>query len=447
MDIIEQFINSISIETANPLFNIGIFFIAGILSSLFPCYYPLIPITIGFLQKKSSEYNYIWIAPFLYWLGTLFLYMILGIIASSTGIILSKIMQNGWFILFLGILFLYLSFAMLDFVNLEPKFFRKLEEKTKQKKGKFFIFLMGFIAGLAASACVSPALVSILLFVAKISSELQKNTTTILYGILLTISYGAGIGLPFFLSGIIGAKLPRSGNWTNIIKYSFALIIFIIALYQIYKAFRVFGINEEIIYFILLLFTIFLILGYNIGKKIIKNIDIIKFNKIYVYFSLLLILFISIIIIPIYGKKQISLIDKKEILEYNYNQYEFIDNLKIYRSVQEAIEEAKKQNKPIFIDFYAEWCTNCVEFSHLMKNDLYLQSILRQTIILKIYDTDPAFDYFAEQKDFQELQIGLPFFVILSPDLKILYKTNYYKDFKNFEKAINKYYENPGESK
>jgi len=198
MDFLSEYINSISVGVDTPFKSVFLFFTAGALSSLFPCYYPLIPITIGFLQKKSSNYNKIWIAPLFYWFGTLFVYFLLGIVATFTGIILSKIMQNPWFLLLLGVLFLYLGFAMLDFVNLEPRIFRQLEEKTKQKQGLFFVFVMGFVAGLAASACVSPALVSILLFVAQISSSLNPDLNNILFGILLTISYGAGLGLPFF---------------------------------------------------------------------------------------------------------------------------------------------------------------------------------------------------------------------------------------------------------
>ncbi len=439
MEFLSEYINTISVSSETPFKSIFLFFTAGALSSLFPCYYPLIPITVAFLQKKSSHYNKLWIAPLFYWLGTLFVYLLLGIVASFTGIILSKIMQNPWFLLLLGILFLYLGFAMLDFVNLEPRIFHQLEEKTRQKQGLFFIFLMGFIAGLAASACVSPALVSILLFVAQISSSLNPDLSNIFFGILLTISYGAGLGVPFFLAGIAGTKLPRAGKWSNYIKYFFALVIFVIAFYQIYKAFRVFGIQDDVIYFSLILFLFLLIITYIIIIKFLNKMDILKLNKIYVYFSLSVILLLSFIIVPLYGNKKVILTDQKEIFNLYYGSYEYADNIKIYRSVQEAIEESKKQDKPIFIDFYADWCTNCVEFASLMKSDPYLQSILSEAIVLKIYDTDPSFEYFFNQKGFEELQIGLPFFVIISSDFKIIYKSNYYKDFKNFEKFIKNY--------
>ncbi len=440
MDFIQNFINNINIHVQEPISGIFLFFTAGLLSSLFPCYYPLIPITVGFLQKKGQNEYKIWKYPLIYWLGTLFLYFLLGIIASFTGILLSKIMQNGWFILFLGMLYLYLSFAMIDFISLEPKIFKKLEEKSKNKSGTLFTFIMGTIAGLAASACVSPALVSVLLFVIQISSTTDSSFFSVAPGVLYTTSYGMGLGFPFFLSGVLGSKLPKSGFWMNIIKYLFSFIIFIIAIYQIQKALLVFEIPQEMIYFSLLGIILFLVISYWLSKKIFNKMDIIYFHKIFVYFSLVFILVYSLIIIYSFRGEKSILQNESEILALNYGKYEYANSLIIYRSIKEAMEISKKENKPIFLDFYADWCTNCVEFSKLMKTDKTLQSILEKTIILKIYDRDPSFDYFASKEEFQELQIGLPFFVILTPEFKILYKTNYYKDFENFKNTIEKYY-------
>lgn len=442
MEFLDTFFNQISIDTTKPFFSISIFFTAGVLSSLFPCYYPLIPITIGFLQKKSSNFKATWIAPLLYWIGTMILYLILGVLAATSGIILSQMMQNGWFILFLGIFFVYLSFAMLDFVSLEPVFFRKLEDKTKQKQGILFIIVMGFVAGLAASACVSPALVSILLFIAQISSNLEVNTSTILFGVILTTSYGAGLGLPFFLSGILGAKLPRSGKWMNIIKYSFAIVILLVAIYQIHKALLTFRIPEDIITISIVGIIAILVLLYYFIKKILKSDYIYKINQYFVYITIIILSITFSFTIFIYGESKSLISDNLEIMNHNYGKYEFANELKIYRSVKEAMDIAKSQQKPIFIDFYADWCTNCVEFSKLMKNDPKLISILKDMIILKIYDFDPAFDFFSNHENYMELQIGLPFFVITTPDLKILYKTNYYKDFENFKKKQENFYKN-----
>lgn len=432
MEWINSFFETLKISAEKPILTTFLFFFGGILSSLFPCYYPLIPITVGFLQKRKAKY--FWIHPLFYWLGTLFIYLLLGIFAATTGIILSKILQNPWVIIGIGILFLYLSFAVIDFVSLEPKFFRKLEEKTKTKDSLIFTFLMGIFSGLAASACVSPALVSVLLYVVQTSALLEKNIFSLIFGLSLTVSYGAGLGIPFFLSGIVGAKLPKSGKWMDWIKKIFFVLIFFISFYQIHKGLIVFKIQENISFYILIIIFLSILIIYFILKKIIQ--DIFYFRKFYTYATIILVSLFLFISVQIYADKNIPNTLEQKVYEQNYGIYENKKNLKIYRNYKEALEEAKKQNKLVFIDFYADWCTNCVEFSKLMESDEGLNQILQKMIVLKIYDTDSIFELFSQKQGYEELQIGLPFFVILDPEEKIIYKTTNYRDKKNFEKAL-----------
>lgn len=435
MEWINSFFETLKITPETPIVSFFLFFFGGVLSSLFPCYYPLIPITVGFLQKRKAKY--FWIHPLFYWLGTLFIYLVLGIFAATTGLLLSKILRNGWVIIAIGILFLYLSFAVIDFVNLEPKFFRKLEEKTKTKDSLIFTFLMGVLSGLAASACVSPALVSVLLFVVQASSSLEKNIFSLFFGLTLTASYGAGLGIPFFLSGIIGAKLPKFGKWMDWIKKIFFILIFLIAFYQIHKGLVVLKVQEDISYSLLIFIFLSILIMYFILKKIIQ--DIFYFRKFYTYATIAFVFLFLFIFIHFFSDKNIPNSLEQKIYEQNYGIYENKKNLKIYRNYKEVLELARKQNKLVFIDFYADWCTNCVEFSKLMESDQELNEILQKMIVLKIYDTDPIFEFFSQKEGYEELQIGLPFFVILDPEEKILYKTTNYRDKKNFKKILEYY--------
>ncbi len=435
MEWVNNFFSSLIITTEKPFFTLSLFFLGGLLSSLFPCYYPLIPITVGFLQKRKAKY--FWIHPLLYWMGTLFTYMFLGIFASLGGVLLTKILQNGWAVLGLGLIYLYLGFAVLDFVSLEPRFFRTLEGKAKSKDSFIFTFLMGILSGLAASACVSPALVSVLLFVVQATSYSDLGISNLIFGIALTISYGAGLGVPFFISGIIGGKLPKSGMWMDWIKKGFFVIILIVAYYQIQKGLNVLKIEESVSTIIFILITFVSILSYFVFKNFIK--DIIYFRKYYTYFTIAISFVLLFFSIQIFKDKNTYTTNEKEIFAYHYGSYEYKKNLKIYRSFKEAVEEANKQKKPIFIDFYADWCTNCVEFSKLIEHDNDLNQLLTKTIFLKILDTDPIFDFLANEKGFEELQIGLPFFVIMSPNQQILYKSVNYRDKENFRKVIEAY--------
>jgi thiol:disulfide interchange protein DsbD len=97
-----------------------------------------------------------------------------------------------------------------------------------------------------------------------------------------------------------------------------------------------------------------------------------------------------------------------------------------YLNREDAVKAAREQGKPIFVDFFAYWCANCKEFEHLTQTDRELIDGLKKVVLLKIYDNDPEFKQFQNDKRFPELKVGLPFFVIADADNHLLYKTSDY---------------------
>lgn len=111
---------------------------------------------------------------------------------------------------------------------------------------------------------------------------------------------------------------------------------------------------------------------------------------------------------------------------YKENLIEQHGNLGWHRASRVAFEAAKSEARPVFVDFYADWCTNCKEFEELTLSDPELNKALNHAILLKIKDDDKEFQNFEQDPRFPELKIGLPFFVIFSPDGRVLFKTNNY---------------------
>ena len=204
------------------------YFLAGLLGSLFPCVYPLYPITAGFLRNRAIlHHRSIWKPPLLYWLGMVFVYTVLGSLATLSGGAFNHLMQNGVVISLLGFLFLFLAFVSLDWFPLHWNLGQSWTQHIAGKEGSLFTFLMGNLAGLTASACVAPVLVSMLVLLA------QNAPDDTLYrlgrGGSLSLAFGAGISLPFFMIAILGMRLPRSGPWQLFLKYLFAFLIALIA--------------------------------------------------------------------------------------------------------------------------------------------------------------------------------------------------------------------------
>jgi thiol:disulfide interchange protein DsbD len=101
-------------------------------------------------------------------------------------------------------------------------------------------------------------------------------------------------------------------------------------------------------------------------------------------------------------------------------------NLQWHREPEAAFADARAKNKSLFVDFYADWCTNCVEFSKLAHEPGPLNTALSEAVLLKVTDTDPAFLEYESDPRYAELRIGLPFFLVLSPSGELLFKTNDY---------------------
>ena len=83
-------------------------------------------------------------------------------------------------------------------------------------------------------------------------------------------------------------------------------------------------------------------------------------------------------------------------------------------SLAEAQKQARASGKPIFIDFYASWCANCLAFAEETVNDGALNKALReQSVPLKMVDQTPEFEIFKQSPEHRQLKIGLPYFAIL----------------------------------
>jgi len=186
-----------------PDVNIGIAFVAGILSFLSPCTLPLVPSYLSYItgliyddlvdeSSKSVYRRRIIIHSSLFIIGFSIAFVSLGFSFSLAGVLLSKYQYwikkvGGLLIIFFG-LFIILSpkipFLMRDhMINLKTK-----------PTGYVGSLIVGLIFAVGWTPCVGPILGSILL-IAGTEQELHK-------GLVLMISYSLGLGLPFFLCAL-----------------------------------------------------------------------------------------------------------------------------------------------------------------------------------------------------------------------------------------------------
>ncbi|MCU0665567.1 MAG: sulfite exporter TauE/SafE family protein [Candidatus Omnitrophica bacterium] len=207
-------------------------FLGGVLLSLTPCVYPLLPVSLSYIGISCAGSK---LKGFLlglaYSSGLAFTYMLLGILASLTGKVFGTVSSHPVTQIIIGLIVILFGAAMFDLVNLP---FLNITKSVKPKGcGYSGVFVLGITSALVITPCVSPVLGSILLLLAA-----KQN---VFYGASLLLSFAYGLGMIFILAGFLGSvilSMPKSGKWMFYAKRAAALILLIMGAVIIFSGIR-----------------------------------------------------------------------------------------------------------------------------------------------------------------------------------------------------------------
>ena len=204
-------------------------FIGGVLASLTPCVYPMIPITAGVIGHANiggSKWRGLSLS-LTYVTGMALTYAALGIFAAATGRFFGTINSSPWTFLVVGNIIMLFGLGMLDVVQ-PPAFAAKF---TSRRLGWTGIFLAGISSALVAGPCTTPVLGTLLAYTA--------SSQSLLAGGLLLFAFSLGMGALLLGVGTFSsflAAIPRSGAWMVTIKKTMGLLMLVIAQYFFVKA-------------------------------------------------------------------------------------------------------------------------------------------------------------------------------------------------------------------
>lgn len=193
-------------------------FAGGVLTSLTPCVYPLIPITVSiFGARKAGSRGEAALLSGLYVLGIAVTYSGLGVGAALTGKAFGSVMQNGW--VMGGVSLFLVAMAASMFGAFELALPSSLQERLQKVggAGRAGAFGMGLVAGIIAAPCTGPVLAAALTFIA------AKGSVGL--GVAIMFPYALGMGLLFFLIGAFSISLPKSGAWMELVKSIFGVAL------------------------------------------------------------------------------------------------------------------------------------------------------------------------------------------------------------------------------
>lgn len=194
----------------------------GLLMSLTPCIYPMIPITMGILQAQGSRsIGRNFLLALSYTMGIATTFALLGLAAAFAGHLMSSLLMNPFVIIFVIALLLYVAGSLFGFYELYiPRNLTNRNHGTISSGNIATAFFFGAVSGSIASPCLSPGIIFMLTLVAAL-----KN---IFAGFALLFAFGIGLSIPLLLIGIFSSSitmLPRAGSWMEEIKYIFGFMM------------------------------------------------------------------------------------------------------------------------------------------------------------------------------------------------------------------------------
>jgi thiol:disulfide interchange protein DsbD len=205
---------------------LGLIFVAGLATSLTPCVYPMIAITVsvfGARQAESRTRAALLSTSFV--LGITALFTPLGVVSALTGNAFGSALASPWVVGTLSALFAVMAFSMFGLFDLALP--SGLQNRLAQAGGFGLrgAFVLGFVNGLIAAPCTGPVLAVLLTWVA--------TTGNVAFGAVALFVYAIGIGVLFWFVGTFAVTLPKSGRWVEWTKSAFGIAMLALAFYYL----------------------------------------------------------------------------------------------------------------------------------------------------------------------------------------------------------------------
>jgi len=415
-----------SLEEGNIFLILASFLGFGLLLSLTPCVFPMIPILSSLIIKAGNSGNLSALRGFflslVYVLSMAVTYTIVGVLAGLFGSNLQIAFQNPYILVIFALIFVALAFSMFGYFKLElPQSLQtKINKITNQKskQGVVGISVMGFLSALIVGPCVAPPLAAALIYIGQ--------TGDAFLGAIALFSMGIGMGLPLLLVGLGTRRyMPKSGPWMDSISKIFGIVMLGLAIWIL---------NRVLMPNITIYLWALLLIGTGLYLKIFEHIiGRLVSIMILIYGILLFVAAISGATNPLKPLNKFISNSTKNHFQHGLIWVKAKTNEQLDRIL-------KNSSKPVMLDFYAKWCISCKELETITFEDEMVIEKLKDFTLIKIDVTENNPYDKAMQKRFRV--IGPPALIFFDRNNNEIKAARIigYKNTKDFLEIVNKYY-------
>ncbi|SBT05798.1 Thiol:disulfide interchange protein DsbD [Candidatus Accumulibacter aalborgensis] len=359
---------------------VGSFFGFGVLLSLTPCVFPMIPILSSIIVGSGRDGHGVSHArgfslSLAYVLGMAITYAAAGVAAGLTGTLLATALQNPWVLGGFATVFVALSLSMFGFYELQLPIFlqsRVSEEASHLKGGSLpGVAAMGALSAIIIGPCVAAPLAGALLYIG-------QTGDAVLGGVAL-FSMALGMGTPLLAVGLsAGTLLPRSGPWMEAIKKAFGVVLLATAVWLVSPVIPV--VAQMLAWALLLIVSAIYLHAIDPlpphargWQRFWKGIGIV-----------MLLLGAAMLFGTLAGSRDplqpLSVLRSSSATNIEARPLPFTR----VRSLAELEATIAAARQPVLLDFYADWCVSCKEMERFTFADPRVQAKLAGWMLLQV---------------------------------------------------------------
>ncbi|WP_175780933.1 protein-disulfide reductase DsbD [Burkholderia anthina] len=365
---------------------VALYFVAGVVLSLLPCSYPMIPIVSAIIIGQGTRATHArgFALSLTYVVGMALVYTVLGIAAALVGQSLGAWLQNPWVLGAFGILLTAFAVSLISGkdIALPARWQNGAAEASGARRGGHFaaVAAMGALSALVVGACMTAPLFAVLAFIA--------HTGNALLGGAALFAMGLGLGVPLLVVGIgAGTVLPRAGAWMDGVKVFFGIVLLAAALWIVWP---VLAGGLKMVLSALWLLVAAAALGLftpNLGAASIwRRLGRGLGAALAIWAATLLVGLAAGSNDPV---KPLAVLASRTVASGDATAAGAAAGqaggpaFASVRSSAELNTLLKTSDRPVMLDFYADWCVSCKEMEHLTFTDARVQARLGQLHLVR----------------------------------------------------------------
>jgi len=407
------------------------FFGFGLLLSLTPCIFPMIPILSGIIVGHGNRINTTraFLLSLSYVVASALTYTVFGILAALFGSNLQTAFQQPWIIGLFSAVFVALSLSMFGFYHLElPKSLQvKLHNSSEIHRDGSLLgaAIMGALSSLIVGPCVAAPLAGALIFIGQTGDAVLGGSAL--------FALGLGMGVPLLLLGASAGKLlPKAGNWLNSTKAVFGVIMLAVAVWMLSRI-----LPGDLIMMLWAMLLIFPAIYLSAVDPLPENSS--GWRKLWKGLGLMMLAYGLLLLIgfslgnsnPLKPLQGLG-VSTAQAAEPGLS-FERVNSL---TALETRIKQAAANHQPVMLDFYADWCISCKEMETYTFADPRVKQALKGYVLLQADVTQNSDDDKALLEKFS--LIGPPAILFFGPGTqeKTANRVIGYQDAETFIKSL-----------